>query len=232
MTTVDIIALVIILLGALLGFKKGAIKSLVQLIGLVAIVIISFEFKDVIGNLLIKHLPFLNFGGRFNELYAINLIFYQAVSFIIVFILLYCLLNILIDLSGIIELLLKFTIIFELPSKIIGAILGGVEALFFVFVVGVSMIQMQHTQKYVMESKVLLPIVEKTPVVNRIFFPVINASENIYKAIENYQESGNMIEANLDIIRQLVKLDIVKADVVQECINNGKLHMDNVVVAS
>ncbi len=232
MTVVDIVALILIILGALYGFKKGAIKGLVQLIGLVSITIVAYQFKDSIGNLLIKHLPFFNFGGKVNELYTLNLLVYQGIAFIVVFILLYCLLNILIDISGIIELLLKFTIIFEIPSKIIGAVLGAVEAIFFVFIIGVSMLQFSQTSKYVMESKMVKPIVEKTPIVNMIFRTGIGAAENIYEEIDNYQETKDSKETNLAIIRILVKYDIVKANLVQECIDNGKLHLENVVVAS
>ncbi len=232
MTVVDIIAIIIIILGALFGFKKGAIKGLIQLVGLVAIVIVAYQFKDTIGNLLIKHLPFFNFGGKVNDLYALNLLVYQGIAFLVVFILLYCLLNILIDISGIVEFLLKITIIFEIPSKVIGAVLGAVEAIFFVFILGVAMLQFSQTSKYVMESKMVKPIVEKTPIVNMVFRTGIGAAENIYEEIDNYQETKDSKETNIAIIRILVKYDIVKATLVQECIDNGKLHLENVVVAS
>lgn len=236
MTVVDIIALILIILGALLGFKKGAIKSLVQLIGLIAITIVAFQFKDNIGNLLIKHLPFINWGGTVDGLYSLNLLFYQSIAFIVVFVLLYCLLNILIDLSGIVEFLLKLTIILEIPSKILGAILGAVESLVFVFILGTCLLTFNQTQKYVMESKITIKIVERTPIVNMIFRTAIGASENIYKTVEDYRKADNKeairMETNLEIIRHLIKYEIVDAGLVQECINNGKLHMDNVVVAS
>ena len=232
MTVVDIIALIMIILGALFGFKKGAIKGLVKLIGLVSIVIISYELKDMIGNLLIKHMPFINFGGKVADLYTLNLLVYQAIAFIIIFVVLYSLLNILIDISGIIELILKITVIFEIPSKIIGAVLGAVEAIFFVFIVGVSLLQFSQTSKYVMESKLVKPIVEKTPIVNMIFRTGIGAAENIYEEIDNYQDTKDSKETNLAIIRILIKYDIVKAELIQECIDNGKLHLENVVVAS
>lgn len=232
MTVVDIIAIILIILGALFGFKKGAIKGLIQLIGLVSITIVAYELKDTIGNLLIKHLPFFNFGGKVGELYTLNLLLYQGIAFIVIFILLYCLLNILISVSGIIDLLLKVTVIFEIPSKIIGAVLGAVEAIFFIFVLGVTMLQFSQTSKYVMESKMVKPIVEKTPIVNMIFRTGIGAAENIYEEIDNYQETKDSRETNLAIIRILVKYDIVTDDLVQDCIDNGKLHLDNVVVSS
>lgn len=232
MKIVDIIAIVIIALGALAGFKRGAIKSLVQLVGIVAIVIVAYQFKGILGNIFIKYLPFFNFGGVLSELYSINILIYQGIAFVIMFVLLYCVLNILINLSGILDLLIKLTVILELPSKIIGTVLGAVESLVFVFVLGFTLLQIAPTQKYVMESKILLPIVEKTPVVRDVFYRANAAAADTYRTVQKYQESGNSLEANLEILRTLVVSGAVKANVVQECIDNGKLHMDNVVFSS
>lgn len=236
MAFIDIVALVLIVLGALLGFKKGAIKSLVQLIGLVSITIVAYQFKGNIGDLLIKNLPFINWGGAVNELYSLNLLFYQSIAFVVIFILLYCLLNILIDLSGVIELLLKLTIVLEIPSKILGLILGAVESIVFVFILGTCLLCFNNTQKYVMESTVTRKIVERTPIVNMIFRTAIGAAENVYETLNDYKEAEDKeaikLETNLEIIRILIKYDIVDAKLVQKCIDNGKLRMENVVVAS
>lgn len=232
MNFVDIIAIVIIALGALAGFKRGAIKSLVQLIGIVAIVIVAYQFKGLLGNVFIKYLPFFNFGGVLNELFSINILIYQGIAFVIMFVLLYCILNILINLSGIIDLLIKFTVILELPSKIIGTILGAIESLVFVFVLGFVLLQIAPAQKYIMDSKIMLPIVERTPVVRDVFYRTNAAAVDMYRTVEKYQTSGNALEANLEILRSLVVAGVVDAGVVQDCIDNGKLHMDNVVFSS
>ena len=232
MNVVDIISIVIIILGALVGFKKGAIKGLIELIGLVSIVIVAYQFKGVLANVLIKYLPFFNFGGALKDLYAVNFLIYEGISFAVIFILLYCLLNILINLSGIIDLLVKLTIVLELPSKIIGTILGAIEALVFVFTISFVMLQFGPTQKYIMESNFTIKIVERTPVVNAVFARTIVASEDIYHTIVNSKDVENKMEANLDIVRALIRYGIVDAPTVQYTIDNGKLHMDNVVVAS
>ena len=232
MNYVDIICFAVIIIGALVGFKNGAIKSIISLVGFVAIIIISYQFKGLLANVFIKNLPFFNFGGILNEIYSINILVYEGISFVIIFILLYCILNIIIAFSGIIELLLKLTIILEIPSKIIGAIIGAVEGLFFVFLVSIIMMQFGQTQKYIMESKVAKTIVERTPIANNVFKQTIVASEEIYTAIDKHKDDKNKLDANLDIVRALIKYGIVSSKDVQSAIDNGKLHMDNVVVAS
>ena len=232
MNVVDIICLALIILGAIVGFKNGAIKSIVSLVGFVAIIILAYQFKGLLANIFIRKLPFFNFGGILNELYSINILVYEGISFVIIFILLYCILNIIIGISGILEFLLKLTIILEIPSKIIGAILGAVEGIFFVFLVSVIMMQFGQTQKYIMESNVARTIVERTPIATNVFKQTIAASEDIYRAVDSHKEDTNKLDANLEIIRALIKYGIVDAKDIQSAIDNGKLHMENVVVAS
>ena len=233
MNVVDICSIVIIILGALAGFKKGAIKGLIQLIGLIAIVIVSYQFKGYFANIMIKYLPFFNFSGPLKDLYAINFLIYEGIAFVVIFILLYCVLNILINLSGIIDLLIKMTIILEIPSKIIGIVIGAIESLMFVFVIAFALLQVGPTQKYIMESNFTRKIVERTPIVNSVFAQGIVASEEIYNTIKESQDAENKTEANLNIIRSLVRFGVVDARDIQIAINANKLPgLSNVVVAS
>ncbi|MBR4230539.1 MAG: CvpA family protein [Bacilli bacterium] len=233
MNVVDICSIVIIILGALAGFKKGAIKGLIQLIGLIAIVIVSYQFKGYFANIMIKYLPFFNFSGPLKDLYAINFLIYEGIAFVVIFILLYCVLNILINLSGIIDLLIKMTIILEIPSKIIGIVIGAIESLMFVFVIAFALLQVGPTQKYIMESNFTRKIVERTPIVNSVFAQGIVASEEIYNTIKESQDAENKTEANLNIIRSLIRFGVVDARDIQIAINANKLPgLSNVVVAS
>ena len=232
MNIVDICAIIIIILGGIIGFKRGAVKSLVQLVGLIAIVIVAYQFKGMLANVFIKHLPFFNFGGVLNGLYAINILIYEGISFLIIFILLYCILNILINLSGVIDLLLKVTVIFEIPSKILGLTLGLIESIVFVFIASFVLLQFGQTQQYIMESKVAVRIVNRTPIVTDVFAKAIVASESVYKTVVNYKDSEDKVSANLEIVRTLVRYGIVDSKDVQVAIDNGKLHMTNVVIAS
>ena len=232
MAIVDIVAILALLLGAFLGYKKGAISSLVHLIGLLAIVIVAYQFKDKLADIFIEYLPFFNFGGNLKDLYALNFLLYEGVAFIVMFVLLYCLLNILLNLSGFIDLLLKVTIIFDLPSKIVGAILGAVQAIIYIFVISFTLLTIGQTQGVVMDSTISRGIVERTPIVNMVFRTGIGATENIYFSVEEYKpEEEQMIDVNLEIITFLMKYKVVSCDLINECINNGKLQMENVVVA-
>ena len=79
---IDIIIILFLVLGAIIGFKNGAIKEGTKFIGFFAIVIISFLLKDRLMIVLYENLPFFDFFGFIKGLDAINILFYQLISFL------------------------------------------------------------------------------------------------------------------------------------------------------
>ena len=227
----EIVIIIIILLGALIGFKKGAIKEIFELVGTVSIIIIAYLLKGYLASFLIKLLPFFNFKG-YVGLYSINFLIYDVISFIIIFVLLYCILNILINLAGFIDKLINLSVIFALPSKIIGLVLGMVNALVFVFLRCYIAMQIPHTQKYVMESKVSTSILERTPIVNVVCSKGILVSEDVYNKLLGYSfKEEDTQDMNLQIATSVAKYGLVDKTLIQEAINAGKLNLEHVIIA-
>ena len=227
----EIVIIIIILLGALIGFKKGAIKEIFELVGTISIIIIAYLLKGYLASFLIKLLPFFNFKG-YVGLYSINFLIYDVISFIIIFVLLYCILNILINLAGFIDKLINLSVIFVLPSKIIGLVLGMVNALVFVFLLCYIAMQIPHTQKYVMESKVSTSILERTPIVNVVCSKGILVSEDVYNKLLGYSfKEEDTQDMNLQIATSVAKYGLVDKTLIQEAINAGKLNLEHVIIA-
>ncbi|MGN1379137.1 MAG: CvpA family protein [Bacilli bacterium] len=231
MKIIEIAILIIILLGALMGFQKGAIKGIFELVGTVSIIIIAYLLKGYLTTVLIKYLPFFNFKG-YVGLYSINFMIYDVISFIIIFVLLYCILNILINLAGFIDKLINLSVIFALPSKIIGLVFGMVNALIFVFLLCYIAMQIPHTQKYVMESSVSTKILERTPIVNVVCSKGILVGEDVYNKLSTYSFNEEDIQnMNLQIATSVAKYGLVDKKFIQEAINAGKLNLDHVIIA-
>lgn len=227
----EIVIIIIILLGALIGFKKGAIKEIFELVGTISIIIIAYLLKGYLASFLIKLLPFFNFKG-YVGLYSINFLIYDVISFIIIFVLLYCILNILINLAGFIDKLINLSVIFALPSKIIGLVLGMVNALVFIFLLCYIAMQIPHTQKYVMESKVSTSILERTPIVNVVCSKGILVSEDVYNKLLSYSfKEEDTQDMNLQIATSVAKYGLVDKTLIQEVINKGKLNLEHVIIA-
>ena len=64
MNILDVAIVLGLAMSAIIGFKRGAIKEIVSLIGIIVVFIIAFSFKGVLGNVLCKWLPFFNFAGN------------------------------------------------------------------------------------------------------------------------------------------------------------------------
>ena len=78
MNILDIVIVLILIMSAIIGFKRGAIKEIVSLVGIIIVFIVAFAFKGVLGNVLCKWLPFFNFAGNLEGVTVLNILLYRA----------------------------------------------------------------------------------------------------------------------------------------------------------
>lgn len=254
---VEIVLLALLALGTYLGYRKGLLKSLVGFVGLVTIVIISYALKTPLAEFLIDLMPFFDFGGDLAELSALNILMYNIVAFIIIFVLLYCILNIILSLTGFIDTLLKYTVIWVIPSKIGGAVVGFLETWVFIFLAVFVMSQFSVTHNFVHDSFVGSLILDNTPVVGKVvrgytqdvikldengkemvnkqgekITEVYSTAEFIYHAIDNFPSEQHQTkeELNLYILQLLVNNNFVTAEKSQELMDIGKIELKDVMI--
>lgn len=228
---VDIILVALIVLGTYLGVRKGLIKSAVSLIGLVAIVIVSYTLRVPLANFLIDTLPFFNFGGMLEGITTLNILIYNLISFVVIFILLYCVLNIVITLTGFIDTLLKFTVIWIIPSKIGGAILGFLETWVFLFLVVFVLSQFNATRGFVEDSSIANVILDNTPIVGNYLYSASGSAQEIYETIEASisDEEVDTEALNLTVLQIQIKYGIISSGKAQELIDTGKIAIEGVM---
>ena len=123
MNILDAVIIIFFIVGILAGFRRGVIKQTVLLVGIVIILVLSFYLRVPISTFLYKHLPFFSFGGLFKGVSVLNILLYELIAFLVVFSILYLILRVLLKLSGLLEKILKATIILGFFSKIAGGIL-------------------------------------------------------------------------------------------------------------
>lgn len=223
-TIVDIILVVFLVLGTYAGTRKGLIKTAIGFVGLVAIIILSYSLKTPLANFLIDTLPFFEFAGGLTSL---NILIYNIISFVVVFILLYCILNIVLALTGFIDTLLKFTVIWIIPSKIGGAILGFLEAWLFVFLAVFILSQFSFANSLINESKVSDIILNHTPVIGSYLGNASKAAQDIYTEIE--KNEGDNKTLNLTILQIQINYGLITKEKAQELMDIGKMGIDNVM---
>lgn len=229
MNIITMAIILIVLLYMVLGFKRGVIKTGVSLVGTIAILVVSYVLKDVIANFLMDKLPFFNFGGVFEGITSINILMYNMLSFIVVFVILYCVLNILLTLSGLIEKVLKLTVILAIPSKILGALLGLIEGILVAFLFSFVFLHLAPTEKYVMDSKLAIILLERSPFIGRMATSTTLALEDINNIVNSLKEDDDRSEANFKVLHQLIYWKVISVDEAQKLIDDKKLEFNNEV---
>lgn len=226
LTIVDSILILFLLSGAILGFKKGAIRSLVALLGTILIVIVAYYLKNPIAEILFKFVPFFKFGGAWTGLVTLNILLYEAIAYLLVFMVLYSILNILLKVSGIIEKILTFTIILGIPSKIIGAVLGFLEALVFSFIILFALLQFNVTHKTINDSSLAMSILDKTPIIGGMVDDTFEAIKEIEALTDKYENTTDKDAYNREILGILLKYEVVKPETAKKLIENKKLEFN------
>ena len=228
---VDIILIAFVVLGILAGLKLGLIKSLVSFIGLIAIVIISYDLRVKLAAFLIDTMPFFNFGGALEGLTALNILIYNVVAFIVIFVVLYCILNIVLALTGFIDTLLKFTVIWIIPSKIGGAIVGFLEAWIFLFLVAFVLAQFSFSANLIRDTYVGNFLLDHTPIIGNYLGGASKAAEEIYAGIEEYNndETKTTHDLNLYILQVEINYGLISKEKATELMEIGKIGLDNVM---
>lgn len=224
MNIIDAIIILLLLLGAVSGFKKGVIKALTSFFGLVIVIILSFLLKNPISVFLYENLPFFTFGGAIKGIEMLNILVYELISFLIVFALLSLVLRVIISISGILEKILKATIILGIPSKILGAVVGFLESYIYIFIVLFILSQPFFKITLFQDSKGTNFILNNTPVISNIASNSLRTYEKLYNLI-NKHNGENTLEVNAEILDLFLENKVITVNSAEKLIEKDKLHV-------
>lgn len=226
MSVIDIGIIIFIAFGAVLGFKAGFFKKTVDFIGMFAIVILSFYLKNFISVLMYEHLPFFNFGGIFKGIEVINILLYEVIAFAIVFSLLLIVLKVLLMITGIIEKILKATIILGIPSKILGLIVGAVEMYVYIFIILVVATLPIFNFSLLRDSKVADFMLNNTLILSPMSDKIVSTYDDAYEIVDNRKNKTNE-ELNTEILKKLLEKEIITKESASKLVYDGKLHISD-----
>lgn len=224
MSIIDIGIILFILCFILIGAKQGLIKTGVSLVALVIIFVISYVFKEHIGNFLCKYLPFFNFSGNIKGLVSLNILIYQLAGFFIILGVLMGVYTIIMTLTGWIQKLVNMTILLKLPSSIGGGIIGLIEGYLVTFLILlIAMIPMQ-TMTLLKESKLADFILNKTPIVSESTSDLTKSASEIYSLVDQVTNKKiDINEANLKSIDIMIRYKVITPHTVEQLIVLDKL---------
>ena len=222
---IDIILILVLVMGAIVGFKRGVIKSATMFIGAIIVIVLAYSLKNPVSKILYSFLPFFNFAGDFAGLTTLNIIIYEAIAFVLVYVLLMAILQIIIKITGVFETILNFTIILGIPSKLLGAVFGFFEAYLFLFVAIFLLNQIPATNEIVTESTFASKIASSSPILSNITSSYYDAFEEIISIKD--QNRNDKEEYNRKCLDILLKYGIVDISSAEELIQSGKLQISN-----
>lgn len=228
MNIIDIIIIIFILLGALIGFKRGFTRQVVSLISVFAIVILAFLLKNPVSVLLYEHLPFFKFGGILKGVTVLNIALYEVIAFFIMVFLISLIFKILTIVTNIFEKILKMTIILSIPSKIAGAVVGIIENYIWIFIALYILSFPMFNIPVINESNLKNKILSGTPFLSNCIDSTMNVLNEFGTLKEKYESESNATEFNRETLDLFLKYDVITVETVDKLIEKDKLKINNV----
>ena len=223
---IDAFIVLFIIMGCIVGFKNGAIKEGTKFIGLFVVIIISFMLKDKLMVLFYENLPFFNFFGIIRGLDAINILFYQLLSFLVIFIAFMFVLKVLIVVTGLVEWLLKMTVFLSFPSKILGLVVGAIEFYVYLFI-GLYILNMPvFNLTFVSESNLGQKILEDTPILSGLVDDTVEVYGDVANIIRNRGDKSNK-EINTFVLATLLDNKLITIDSARELVESNKIIIED-----
>lgn len=226
MNVADFVIIILLAFGAVEGFKTGAIKKTTDFIGMFVIVILSFTLKNNLSTIMYENLPFFSFGGFIKGIDAINILLYEIIAFLIIFAALYFILRAVLVVTGLIEKILKATVILSIPSKILGIFVGILESYVYIFIVLVILTLPIFNIPFVRESRMVNFMLDDTPILSSMSNEMIDIYDNVYNIVINRKDKNNE-EINTEITKLMIDKKVLTKESARKLVDRNKLHINN-----
>lgn len=227
MNIVDIGIIIVLILGGIIGFKRGFTKSVIKAVGFILTVVLAFLLKNGLASVFYDKLPFFNFDGLFKGITVLNIALYELIAFLILLALFSILLKFLIFISSIFEKLLAATVILSIPSKIAGAIVGIVQNYVLVFIILYVVSLPVFNLDFVDDSKYKEPILKNTPILNSFSKTTTDVMNEFISLKDKYETSTSPDEFNLDTLDLFLKYKVITIESADKLVTQGKIKAQN-----
>jgi colicin V production protein len=226
MNVVDVIIIVLLILGGVAGFKAGVIKKLTDFIGMFVVIILAFYLKNYISVIMYENLPFFNFFGLINGIDVLNILLYEVIAFLVIFIALLFVLKVVLMLTGLVEKILKATVILSIPSKLLGIVVGVIEMYVYLFLILVIVSLPIFDSSFLKDSKMNNFILNNTPVLSGVSEEIIDIYGDVYNIIDNRKNKTNE-QLNEEILKVLIDKKVVTKESAKKLVDRNKIHIND-----
>ncbi len=226
LSIVDAIILLFILLGGVVGFKEGVIKKLTTVIGLIVVIVLSFVLKNKLSVFFYENLPFFDFWGVFKGVQVLNILFYEILAFVLIASVLMMVYRVILMITGLLEKVLKATVILSIPSKILGFFVGLLDAYIWVYIILFILTLPIFNIRDIHESQVANYMLTKTPILAKYTDETVKIYDEVYNVIDNRKDKTN-IELNEESLDVMLKYKFVTVESAEKLINSNKISVSD-----
>lgn len=226
MNVVDVIIIALLVVGGVAGFKAGVIKKLTDFIGMFVVIILAFYLKNYISVIMYENLPFFNFFGLINGIDTLNILLYEVIAFLVIFIALLFVLKVVLMLTGLVEKILKATVILSIPSKLLGIVVGVIEMYVYLFLILVIVSLPIFDSSFLKDSKMNNFILNNTPVLSGVSGEIIDIYGDVYNIIDNRKNKTNE-QLNEEILKVLIDKKVVTKESAKKLVDKNKIHIND-----
>ena len=226
MNVVDVIIIALLILGGVAGFKAGVIKKLTDFIGMFVVIILAFYLKNYISVIMYENLPFFNFFGLINGIDTLNILLYEVIAFLVIFIALLFVLKVVLMLTGLVEKILKATVILSIPSKLLGIVVGVIEMYVYLFLILVIVSLPIFDSSFLKDSKMNNFILNNTPVLSGVSEEIIDIYGDVYNIIDNRKNKTNE-QLNEEMLKVLIDKKVVTKESAKKLVDKNKIHIND-----
>ncbi|RDW16287.1 hypothetical protein CWR48_16700 [Oceanobacillus arenosus] len=161
----DLLLIVILIFGFLVGLKRGFILEILHLIGTIVAFIVAVMYYNELGSKLELWIPYPELPesawADFLQAIPLETAFYNAIAFAVIFFAVKIILQII---ASMLDVVASIPIISSV-NKILGAILGFIEiyVILFIILYILALTPLTSVQEWINHSTVALFIIEQTP---------------------------------------------------------------------
>ena len=221
---VNIVIILVLLSGVYDGYKKGFLEGTIKFIGTIIALVGAYMFKNPVSVFLYTHLPFFKFGGVFKGVSVLNILIYEFIAFIVVFLAILIVLKIICEATGLVNKLFSVVAFLGVPNKILGAVVGFVESLIALYFISFIFVFVCNYFGFGMKESLVDTIVE-IPVLKETFGGSLNAINDIGVISKDFKDVQDKDEFNYQALEVLLKYDVITKENAKKLIDSKKLEI-------
>ncbi len=219
---VSILVILIFVADVIAGYRKGFLEGGVKFLKTIIAMLSAYFMKAPLSKYMYLNLPFFRLEGLFKGVTSLNILIYEVIAFFLVFILVLVILNVVSTLLKLDEKVLRLVSIIGVPNKIMGAIIGGLKSIVFLYFCLTLFFVVSNYLK-IDTGESLGDYVVNTPILKSTFGNVLDSFDQITDLAVQYENIQDKDELNKKSIDILLEYDIITQENLDLLIDAGKV---------